>query len=58
MKTRKKDFNLSSVVEQQCHNITVAQVSVDTQQGGVAEDITTVIYISPTHNQQPAHLDR
>lgn len=47
---------LSSVVKQQCHSITVAKVSVDTQQGGVVEDITTVIHISSTHNQQPAHL--
>lgn len=51
-------FYLSSVVEQQCHGISVAQVSVDTQQGGVAEDITTVIHVSPAHNQQPAHLYR
>lgn len=51
-------FYLSSVVEQQCHSITVTQVSVDTQQGGIAEDITVVIHISSTHDQQPAYLDR
>lgn len=46
------------MVKKQRHNITVAQVSVDTQQGSVAEDITTVIHIGPAHNQQPADLDR
>lgn len=55
---KEKIFYLSSVVEQQCHSVTVAQVSVYTQQGGVAEDIAPVIHISPTHYQQPAHLDR
>lgn len=46
------------MVKKQRHNITVAEVSMDTQQGSVAEDITTVIHIGPTYNQQPADLDR
>lgn len=45
------------MVKQQCNNITMAQVSMDTQQGGIAEGISAVIHISPTHNQQPAYLD-
>lgn len=49
---------LSSVVEQQRHSIAVAEVGVDTQQGGVVEDVATVIHISSAHNQQPAHLYR
>lgn len=51
-------FYLSSVVKQQRHDVAVTQVSVDTQQGGVAEDITVVIDISSAHNQQPGHLDK
>lgn len=47
---------LCSMIKQQCYSISVAQVSVDTQQGGVVEDIATVIHISPGHNQQSAHL--
>lgn len=52
------NFNLCSLVEQQCNNVTVSQVSVCTQQGGVAEDISAVIHISSPHNQQPAYLDK
>lgn len=49
---------LCSMIKQQCYSISVAQVSVDTQQGGVVEDIATVIHISPSHNQQSAHLQK
>lgn len=45
------------MVKQQRNNFTMAQVSVDTQQGGIAEGISAVIHISTTHNQQPAYLD-
>lgn len=46
------------MIKQQCYSISVAQVSVDTQQGGVVQDIATVIHISPSHNQQSAHLQK
>lgn len=46
------------MIKQQCYSISVAQVSVDTQQGGVVQDIATVIHISPGHNQQSAHLQK
>ena len=58
LRKKKLFFYLSSVVQQQCHGIRVAQVSVDAQQGGVVEDIAPIIHISPAQNQQPAHLDR
>jgi len=40
-------FYLSPVVKQQRYSISVAQVSMDTQQGCVIEDITTIIHIGP-----------
>lgn len=48
--------NLSSVVEQQRHHFPVAQVSVDAQQGGVAQDVGAAVHVGAARYQQPGHL--
>lgn len=53
---RNVDANLSSVVEQQCHHIPVAQVGVDAQQRGVAQDVGAAVHVGAAHDQQPGHL--
>lgn len=50
------DANLSSVVEQQRRHFPVAQVSVDAQQGGVAQDVSAAVYVGAARYQQSGHL--
>lgn len=46
------------MVEQQRHRIPVTEVGVDAEQRRVVEDITAVVYVGSTNDQQPTHLDR
>lgn len=50
------DANLSSVVEQQRHDLPVAQVRVDAQQGGVAQDVGAAVHVGAARYQQSGHL--
>lgn len=44
-------------LEQQSHHVHVAQVGVDTQDGGVVQYLRTVVHIGPTKHEKPAHLN-
>lgn len=44
------------MVEQQRHDFPVAQVSVDAEQGGVAQDVGAAVHVGAARYQQPGHL--
>lgn len=49
-------INRGAELKQQRHHVHVAQVGVYTQDGGVVQHLRTVVHISTSEHQQPAHL--
>lgn len=48
--------NGGAELKQQRHHVHVAHVGMYTQDGGVVQHLRTVVHISTTEHQQPAHL--